>query len=313
MLDTIFSRKHFGLRTVRTIAIGLEKQISERRMDVCGDLRRRCIRDTHRRARWPQESHRHENTWRTRGEELSFTSECSSAHVTSSCRRFCAVCRLCFWRWASATTEKGGEGMNPETRKPQNSKLFSENTKDRRRMCWWGDGGDLVDSRWLEEREHRRCEYSTASYSEEQVWFWKSETHFWVWFVPDFRILSANKSVKLQQIMEKGFNFHPLFDIRLQGSYKHTHTHHVWIIYVHVNTMKNAKKPGLKDEAGGALNHCDITQTGWHQRWHDACFIAWSRLSGQTDGCSTFVSSLFTTHILFFKPWPSVLWVKTIK
>lgn len=45
---------------------------------------------------------------RTRGKELSFTSECSSARATSSCRRFCAVRRLCFWRRASAKTKKGG-------------------------------------------------------------------------------------------------------------------------------------------------------------------------------------------------------------
>lgn len=63
---------------------------------------------------------------------------------------------------------------------------FSENTKNLQRMCWWGDGGDPVDSRWLEQREHRRSKYPTLSYSEEHVWFWKSEAHFWASSVPDF-------------------------------------------------------------------------------------------------------------------------------
>ena len=45
-----------------------------------------------------------------------FTSECSSACATSSCRRFCAVCRLCFWTRASATTEKHHTCMRGEGR-----------------------------------------------------------------------------------------------------------------------------------------------------------------------------------------------------
>lgn len=126
-----------------------------------------------------------------------FTSECSSACATSSCRRFCAVCRLCFWTWASATTKKhhwcmrGEEDevwlhwswkkKNPVTKKPQQKKLFFQITKSLQDMCWRGEGGDRVDSCWLEKRKNRGCKYSTFSYFGKLVLVWfdhETETLF---------------------------------------------------------------------------------------------------------------------------------------
>lgn len=109
-----------------------------------------------------------------------FTSECSSARATSSCRRFCAVCRLCLWTWASAMTKKhqwcmrrerrktrydfsgfGRKKKNPVTKKPQQRKLFSKSQRAFRVCADEEDGGDRVDSRWLEKRENRGCKYSS--------------------------------------------------------------------------------------------------------------------------------------------------------
>lgn len=41
--------------------------------------------------------------WKNKNKAL--TSDCSSARATSSCRRFWAICRPCFWRRASAGTK----------------------------------------------------------------------------------------------------------------------------------------------------------------------------------------------------------------
>lgn len=144
------------------------------------------------------------------------TSECSSARATSSCRRFCAVCRLCFWTRASATTKKhhwcmlrGGrwgmtslelEERERERKKSSNQETAAEKiifqiTKSLQGMCWRGAGGDGVDSFWLEKRENRGCKYSTLSYFGKLVlvrFDHETEIHFLVSYLPSHHIAFSN-------------------------------------------------------------------------------------------------------------------------
>lgn len=50
---------------------------------------------------------------------------------------------------------------NPVTKKPQQRKLFSKSQRAFRVCADEEDGGDRVDSRWLEKRENRGCKYSS--------------------------------------------------------------------------------------------------------------------------------------------------------